>query len=171
MLFTHVGYRGRYEFKVSCALKNSCCKTEKNNPHPIILLVLYLKVKSYAQSQWEILCCWHTKLPLGRFSIQTSYHRHHGNKVNKTASLGQRQEGVVFFGAWDKIMPGHPFWQVWEQPVEETRGNRGCCWVWSPDTSLASLQCLGSGCGSCRRFSSDVCPAAGVYIPSSLLFS
>lgn len=100
------------KLRVTTALKNRCYKTEKNNPHPIILLVLYFKVQSFAQSQWEILCCLHTPLPLGRFSTQTSYHKHHGNKVKKTTSVGLRQEGVVFFGVWDKVMPGHLFWQV-----------------------------------------------------------
>lgn len=160
------------EFKVSL-LKNRCYKTEKNNPNPIILLVLYLKVESFAQSQWEILYCLHTKLPVGMFSTQTSASIV-GASWTRLCPWDKDRRGWCF-RVWDKMVPGHLFWQVFgcclRAAVGENKRGQRMCWVWSPDTSLAYLQCLGSGCGSCRRFSSDVCIAAGVSVSSSHLFS
>lgn len=89
----------------------------------------------------------------------------HGNKVkvNKTTSVGQRQEGVVFFGVWYKVVSGHLsdrfVGAVWEQQLEKTWGNRWCCWV-----SAQTLPWL-----TCSAWAAAVAPVGGSAVVSALL--
>lgn len=118
----------------------------------------YTKRESFRQNQWEILNCLHAQLSVERLNTQTSFRKLNGNKMNETASMGQsRQEGVVFFGVWDKTGSTHLFWQghgCWFRAAvwENIREQRICCWTWSPNASIAYQQYLASGCSSCRMF-------------------
>lgn len=117
ILFTCVGYRGRYWIQSLLCFKEQILQNRKKQPPPCYPPFIILKGRIlWSKPVRDFFYCLHTKLPVGSFSTQTSYHKCHGNKVNKTTSVGQSQEGVVFLGVWDKTMPGHLFSQVY-----------GCC--------------------------------------------
>lgn len=158
MPFIHMGSRGRcWILRLLCFKKHTPQTKKKPNPTPLSSSY-YTKRESFCQNQWEILNCLHAQLSVERFSTQTSFRKLHGNKMNKTASMGQsRQEGVVFFGVWDKSVSTHLFWQGhgcrFRAVVGENfREQRVCCWTCSPNASIAYQQYLASGCGFCRMF-------------------